>query len=236
MGHTSRFFRTASAAAVAVIGIFLASPHAEATVVSSLNGVVVPMPAVNYVGTGPQVFDGGEVTWTSTTANSTFGYTSVYGFYVNGEWDGALGPMAGLGSSFYTNSVTDTMTFTFTTPVSAVGGFVNYAPFYLIDDSLPATVVSVYSPTHVLLESTTLTFLTGDTTNSGQFVGFVDVGPIGSLTLSDNYVGLVGLTVPVPESSTWAMMLIGFAGLGFAGYRKAKTGPQAAGRRAHVGL
>jgi hypothetical protein len=32
------------------------------------------------------------------------------------------------------------------------------------------------------------------------------------------------------------MMLIGFAGLGFAGYRKANTGPQVAGRRAHVGL
>jgi PEP-CTERM motif len=27
----------------------------------------------------------------------------------------------------------------------------------------------------------------------------------------------------VPEPSTWAMLLIGFAGLGFAGYRKAKT-------------
>jgi hypothetical protein len=27
----------------------------------------------------------------------------------------------------------------------------------------------------------------------------------------------------VPEASTWAMMLVGFAGLGFAGYRKAKT-------------
>ena len=28
----------------------------------------------------------------------------------------------------------------------------------------------------------------------------------------------------IPEASTWAMMLVGFAGLGFAGYRKAKTG------------
>jgi hypothetical protein len=27
----------------------------------------------------------------------------------------------------------------------------------------------------------------------------------------------------VPEASTWAMMLVGFTGLGFAGYRKAKT-------------
>jgi unsaturated chondroitin disaccharide hydrolase len=29
---------------------------------------------------------------------------------------------------------------------------------------------------------------------------------------------------PVPEPSTWAMMLLGFAGLGFAGYRRAKAG------------
>jgi hypothetical protein len=41
--------------------------------------------------------------------------------------------------------------------------------------------------------------------------------------------GLFGVTTTVtttsgvPESSTWAMMLIGFAGVGFAGYRKART-------------
>lgn len=29
-----------------------------------------------------------------------------------------------------------------------------------------------------------------------------------------------GATGPVPEASTWAMMLLGFAGLGFAGYRR----------------
>jgi hypothetical protein len=38
-----------------------------------------------------------------------------------------------------------------------------------------------------------------------------------SLALSgDNYF--------VPEPSTWAMMLLGFAGLGFAGYRRARAG------------
>ncbi len=31
------------------------------------------------------------------------------------------------------------------------------------------------------------------------------------------------LTV-VPEPSTWAMMMLGFAGLGFTGYRKARSG------------
>ena len=35
-----------------------------------------------------------------------------------------------------------------------------------------------------------------------------------AVTLQDN-------TITVPEPSTWAMMLLGFAGLGFAGYRRA---------------
>ena len=38
-----------------------------------------------------------------------------------------------------------------------------------------------------------------------------------------------GVTATAPEPSTWAMMILGFAGLGFAGYRKArKSGPVAA--------
>jgi hypothetical protein len=35
------------------------------------------------------------------------------------------------------------------------------------------------------------------------------------------------LQVSIPEASTWAMMLLGFAGLGFAGWRKAKNGQTA---------
>ena len=34
--------------------------------------------------------------------------------------------------------------------------------------------------------------------------------------------GVVTPFTGTPEPSTWAMMLIGFAGLGFAGYRKIK--------------
>jgi uncharacterized membrane protein len=33
----------------------------------------------------------------------------------------------------------------------------------------------------------------------------------------------IGVTV-VPEPSTWAMMLLGFVGLGFVGYRRARKG------------
>ena len=35
-------------------------------------------------------------------------------------------------------------------------------------------------------------------------------------------LGTVTVSTAVPEPSTWAMMLLGFVGLGFAGYRKAQ--------------
>jgi hypothetical protein len=35
---------------------------------------------------------------------------------------------------------------------------------------------------------------------------------------------MINPVIPVPEPSTWAMLLLGFAGLGFAGYRKAQGG------------
>ena len=46
-------------------------------------------------------------------------------------------------------------------------------------------------------------------------LGNVGTGDIG---------GKIGTVVATPEPSTWAMMLLGFAGLGFAGYRKSQRG------------
>lgn len=66
----------------------------------------------------------------------------------------------------------------------------------------------------------------------------IDLGGLPGSTLSDalgiNDTGhVVGYSefpiispppITVPESSTWAMMLFGFAGLALAGYRRAKAG------------
>ena len=62
--------------------------------------------------------------------------------------------------------------------------------------------------------------------NSVTNMGFVS-GPI-DLTLS-GYGGIFALGGAVPEPSTWAMMLAGFAGLGFLGWRRSrKTAARAA--------
>ena len=47
---------------------------------------------------------------------------------------------------------------------------------------------------------------------------------LGISTFFGNYLALSAAVPIVPEPSTWAMMLIGFLGLGFAGYRRAKAG------------
>jgi hypothetical protein len=55
--------------------------------------------------------------------------------------------------------------------------------------------------------------------DKGDIVGFFTDN-------NDHVLGFVG--TPVPETSTWAMMLFGFGGLGFLGYRKVRQGTLAA--------
>jgi hypothetical protein len=47
-------------------------------------------------------------------------------------------------------------------------------------------------------------------------------GRIGEITEVMKNLALSVSTTPVPEPSTWAMMLAGFAGLGFVAYRSSR--------------
>lgn len=61
--------------------------------------------------------------------------------------------------------------------------------------------------------------------------GFTDLSSFTVTMTSPGYSGYAALdnvnftdfTAAVPEPSTWAMMLLGFAGIGFAAYRRKRT-------------
>jgi hypothetical protein len=55
----------------------------------------------------------------------------------------------------------------------------------------------------------------GTTVNAALVTGLGDIGP--------TFLAVTA-SAPIPEPSTWAMMLIGFASLGLAGYRCARAG------------
>jgi PEP-CTERM motif-containing protein len=205
----------------ALVAALVLMATAGATVVTSIpGGTVVPMPVLNAFGPGPFTFGPG-ITWSSTNAThqggSVFGYTGGYGYAGNGSWDGALGPMAGLNDSFANYGVTDTMTFSFATPVGSVGGFLNYAG----PTGFGNPTIAVWDASNNLIESFVLTFATGGGVDTGFFYGFSETTPIKSFTLSDSYVGITNLTYSaVPEPSS--LLLLGSGTLGLLGVIRRK--------------
>ena len=101
-------------AATAAAALAAAAPAAAAVITSLPGGTVLAMQEVNYRGIGPQTVSPG-VTWSSTSANSNFGFSGWYGLSANGSWTG-LPPYVGL------NTSSGTMTFAFDIPVAAVAG------------------------------------------------------------------------------------------------------------------
>jgi hypothetical protein len=209
-----------------VLAVCITVIPAMADPVTSLpGGTVASMPVLNYFGPGPQAFGPG-ITWSSTNATrqsgSVFGYTLGYGFGGNGLWDSNIGPMAGLNDSFAAYGFTDTMTFAFSTPVAGVGGFLNYVP-----GGQTPTVITAYDSGMNLLESYSLTFLTGGGNNTGEFHGFLRTSPdISYFTLTDNYVGITDLTITgsytpvIPEPGTILLLGTGLAAIGLAAWRR----------------
>jgi hypothetical protein len=194
------------------------SALANANEVTSIpGGSVIALPSVDYVGAGPQSFTGG--TWSSTYGVSVFGWNGGYTFGTNGNWDSAL-VMAGLN----TPNIADTMTFAFTAPVSAVGGFINYNPN---GNTLATPTISVYDTSNNLIESAILSFTTGGGLDTGFFYGFSEnTANIGSFTFTGNYIGITSLTtststpISTPEPASIALLASGI--LGFAATRRKK--------------
>ena len=83
-----------------------------------------------------------------------------------------------------------------------------------------------------ILDSVSASFATYDlTTSIGPIVGSSEFDAGSSFPTTGGAFVLTSVgdatftaaTSAIPEPSTWAMMLIGFAGLGYAGYRRARA-------------
>ncbi len=89
-------------------------------------------------------------------------------------------------------------------------------------------VVNVFSAGPETFGSPSVTWTSQNPNSVFGWTGFAESTPIKYFALSGAYIGLANLTVGsasvVPEPSTWALMLLGFASLGFAGYNRAKRG------------
>lgn len=207
----------------ALVAVVAAGPTTAAVITSIPGGTVIAMPALGFnFSAGPQIFGGGTetVTWTSATSMSVFGYTDTYVYNDNGIWSGLTSGLI----MAATNDSSAAMTFAFSSPVTEVGGFVNYA-FYM-GDRYSVPEILAYDSSYNLIESAILKFSTGGGINTGFFYGFAESTPIAYFKLQGAYIGLTDLTIgsitAVPEPSTWGMVLLGFAGLGFVGYRRSR--------------
>ena len=79
----------------------------------------------------------------------------------------------------------------------------------------------VQSGANVDVGSTSLNFLPGTTSLAVTDQVIVSKGGSDTVGVANSFV--VGPATTVPEVSTWAMMLLGFAGLGYAGLRSSRT-------------
>jgi len=152
----------------------------------------------------------------STTATGVNNADVVSGFYTDGVTD-SVNSFVEVGGTFISlsdpNAVGNTMAFGLNNKNEVVGSYVDAAgnTHGFVYDWLTNTWTTINDPnangnTSFGVEGT----LVNGINDKGQLVGFY----------ADNVNGFIA--TPVPEPSTWVMMISGFAGIGFFGYRASR--------------
>ena len=206
--------RSALLALAAGSAIALTSVAAHAAVVTSVTGGVDRQVTMRNVFTSSAISESG-FTFTSTSNNSIYGYSGLYGLASNGNWEG--GAYIGLNVGYSANQF---FTLTFDDPVASVLAFVNYAPGY------GTPYMAAYDASNHLIESTNLSFMTPNGYNAGQDLGFTESSNIiKSVRFGDAYIVAADIvTAAVPIPNTVLLMGLGLGTLMFA-LRRRKDAP-----------
>jgi len=228
-------------AGVAAGAIALAS-HADASTNLVINGDF----SLGDTGFGSQYFDvtgTGLATGFGKAPNYNAWNESTYAIVANADLDDNLWlnvpAPSGTRSYMAVNGASDSSTSAVpnpSLPLTVWDQTVEVAPNTHYDFSAQATTVTNESPATLdfyagstLLGALTVSGAAGvwDTfsanwysgPNTSVFLKIIDTNPVAV----GNDFGLDNISLTVPDQSTWTMMLLGFAGLGFAGYRSRRS-------------
>ncbi len=154
---------------------------------------------------GPIRFGGG-ITYSSTRANSLFGYTGSYGFAPGVMWENG-GPMIGL------NAASGTVTLDFATPIAGFLAEINSTQYVSSADAIITALDAAGNQLdRIVLER-------GGYRVQPGYMGFSYTGAVISrITFANEYIGFRNMSVvaasAVPEPATWAMMILGMGMVG----------------------
>jgi len=164
----------------------------------------------------------------TVSSNTDYGPNDRYGGVNNLTWGNQFGFNITAGGSHWFGFLTDgseqVATFAFSKPTNSFGFYTTgvqaiYTAALFVDFNDGANKM-LNLPINI---------------NGGaSYFGFTDTSPFSSVTITDvtptgvlpDAWGIDNVSYnfsPVPEPSTWGMMLLGFGGLGYAWYRRAKA-------------
>lgn len=144
----------------------------------------------------------------SGISNTTFG--NIYGYNINPNGTNWLGFPSG------------SAIFNFTSPTHSFGTFFTGLQTFFGTE----LTISLNDASNTVLQ------VPVSTSGGAEYFGFTNTESFTQLTITrpanqngNDYYGLDAFTIniaPVPEPATWAMMFLGFAGVGFVAYRRSR--------------
>lgn len=199
-----------------------------------------PFASVNFGVSGGyfynETFEDHQLNTPGLSANAGGVTSVVFGPSIHDSVDADDGVIDGsglLGDSYFSANGPGGIRFSFS--AATLGHLPNYAGLVWTDGSNPIVAEAFDSLGNSL---GTITGNHADNSNNGEtaedrFYGFFNSTGISSILISNGPGGIevdhvqygfgADATGAVPEPSTWAMMILGFAGVGFMAYRKRKS-------------